>query len=429
MSDQPGASAGDSGAGLRARNAANNPLRRRLTDRRSSLTGEPVPPVSTPPGDQSPAAAPAAYGRAAVGGDDRGPKKRPVRMSDRMDVDSPRSTPPGNRSPGSERNRRNDRQDGNARPTAHSQPPPQQNRRQSLPGPRNDAPPPSAQRAQPTQRAQPNPPSQAFRSQAPPAPAGDVARAFTNNAPAAASTGEGRPRQRSVSSASDPNRRGVAGASARHAGSASAAASAAAAGGAGGGGSGPGGASVFRPRRNSGSASNAGSASNGVARPAAAAGVEWTPAPTVSMASPILVAAAKLAATRRERDAAAELAARQERDRAVAPGPQYIPGGQSQQEAAQRHRLAQVPRYIPGRGNPRAERGGSSSPRSAHPTPASAAAFRSRSDHHNSPASRQQQQRAQDDQWGRANRSPSNPSGGEERDGGGRRRHRGPDYR
>lgn len=367
LADQPAASAGDAGTGARARKAAIASPGRRLTDRRSSPTGEPVPPSSTPPGD------------------DRDPKKRIVRLDDRMDIDSPRSTPPRTGSPPLERNRR-DRQDGNAGATTHSQQPPQQqNRRQPLPGPRNDAPPPSSQ------RAQPNPPTQAFRSQA---PAGGVPRAFTSNAPAA-STGEARTRQRPTSSVPVPNRREIAGGAT----------------GAGGGDAGPGGASASRSRSTTGSASSTASSSSSAAHAAAANVSQWAAPPPVDPTLAI-------------HNAAAVLAARRESVGAVAHGAQYIPGGRSRHEAPQRNRAGQVPRYIPGRGNPSAERGGSS-PRSP-PSTASTAAFRSRA-HYDSPASRQQQ--AQDDQWwARANRSPNNPSGGEERDGGGRRR-RGPDYR
>lgn len=398
LSDQSAASDGDAGTGARSRKAANPTLGRRPKDRRSSPTGEPVPPLSTPPGDDQPSAsAAAAHGQTGVSGDDRGPKKRAVRLDDRMDVDSPRSTPPGNRSPPLERNRR-DRQDGNVGPTPHSQ----QNRRQSLPGTRTDAPPPPTQRPQPTQRAQPNPSTQAFRSQAP-APAGDGPRAFANNAPAS-STGEVRSRQRSTPSAPDPNRRGVARASAWPAGSANAASAAAA----GGGDAGPGGgdASTFRSRRTTGSASSTASSSSSASHAAAASVSEWVAPPRLDPALAIHHAAAVLAARR---------------ESVGAPGAQYIPGGH--QEATQRSRVSQVPRFIPGRGNPnpRAERG-PASPRSA---PGAAPDFRSRA-HYNAPAARHQ--RAQDDQWARGNRSPSNPSGGEERGGGGRRR-RGPDCR
>lgn len=286
-------------------------------------------------------------------------------------------------------------------PAPHSQ----QNRRQSLPGTRTDAPPPPTQRSQPTQRAQPNPPTQAFRSQAP-APAGDGPRAFANNAPAS-STGEVRPRQRSTPSAPDPNRRGVAGASAWPAGSANSS-SAAVAGGGDAGPGGGGGSSAFRSRRTTGSASSTASSSSSAAHAPAASVSGWVAPPPLDPALAI-------------HNAAAVLAARRESVGAVAPGAQYIPGGH--QEATQRSRVGQVPRFIPGRGNPhpRAERG-PASPRSA---PGPAADFRSRA-HYNAPAARHQ--RAQDDQWARGNRSPSNPSGGEER-GGGSRRRRGPDYR
>lgn len=391
--NQPTASEGDAETVARAQKAANAPLRRRPKERRSSPTGEPVSLLSTPPGDdQSPVAAPAAYGRAGVSGDDRGPKKRVVRPGDRMDVDSPRSTPPSHRSPPPERNRR-DRQDGNAGSTPHSQQaPPQQNRRQSLPGSRTEAPPPSTQRPQPTQRVQPNPPTQALRSQA------------ANNTPAA-STGLARPRQRPASSsASETNRRGGAGAPAWSPGSANAGSAAAA----GGGDAGPGGASAFRPHTITVSASSTSSSSNSAAHVAAASVREWAPPLPVDVAFPI-------------HNAAALLAARRESGGAVALGTQYIPGGQGHQEATRRKRTGQVPRFIPGRGNPSTERGGSS-PRSP---PGSAAGFRPRA-HYNAPASRQQ--RAEDDHWARANRLPSNTSSGDERGGSGRRR-RGPEYR